>query len=72
MQEQELTAIAIGADVRCAILVESKAYRFVVNGQSWTLPWQATTAVGKGYQLYPYFGGDEPAPHEVRVWVKAE
>lgn len=71
MQEQELTTIPIGAEVRCGIQVEAKTYRFVVNGQSWTLPRQATTALGKGYQLYPYFGGDEPAPHEVRIWIKA-
>ena len=25
---------------------------------------------GKRYQLYPYFGGDEPAPHDIHIKIK--
>jgi hypothetical protein len=30
----------------------------------------ATTPKGQGYQLYPYFGGDETAPHDINIWIK--
>jgi hypothetical protein len=29
-----------------------------------------STPKGKGYRLYPYFGGDETAPHDISIWVK--
>jgi hypothetical protein len=43
-----------------------------VNGITTQLPRLATTEKAKGYQLYPYFGGDEAAPHQVNIWIKNE
>jgi hypothetical protein len=34
------------------------------------MPRLASTRKAKGYQLYPYFGGDEVAPHLINIWVK--
>ncbi len=34
------------------------------------MPRASTTVKSSGYKLYPYFGGDEFAPHDVRVWIK--
>ncbi|WP_345257959.1 hypothetical protein [Flaviaesturariibacter amylovorans] len=66
----ELGAIAIGADHSCSIRTTARHYVFSVNGRADSLPRTAATARAEGYQLYPYFGGDEPAPHRVRIWIR--
>lgn len=71
VSSQELAAIAIGAEVRCAIKVVGNAYQFFVNDQiAATMPRKAATPKANGYLLYPYFGGDEVAPHNVDIWIK--
>jgi len=64
--------IAIGAETNCAIKVTSRNYLFTINGITTQLPRVATTEKAKGYQLYPYFGGDEVAPHQINIWIKNE
>jgi hypothetical protein len=56
--------------VNCSIKVDSTNYLFTVNGITTQLPRTATTAKAEGYQLYPYFGGDETAPHQINIWIK--
>jgi len=68
---KELKAISIGTEVTCSIMVTSTSYIFTVDGISQGLPRLASTPKAKGYQLYPYFGGDEPAPHDVNVYIKS-
>jgi hypothetical protein len=67
---KELTTVAIGAEVNCSIQVTSTSYLFTINGLTERLPRMATTPKGQGYQLYPYFGGDETAPHDINIWIK--
>lgn len=67
---KELTTVAIGAEVSCSIQVTASSYLFTTNGITERLPRMATTPKGKGYQLYPYFGGDEKAPHQVNIWIR--
>lgn len=70
MTSKELTTVDIGADINCSIKVSGNQYLFTVNSVTQSMPRTATTAKGDGYQLYPYFGGDETAPHEIRIWIK--
>jgi hypothetical protein len=70
VDSKEITSIPIGQEAVCSIGVSEKEYVFNVNGITQTLPRKSSTPKAKGYQLYPYFGGDEPAPHEVRIWLK--
>ena len=67
---EELTSIAIGAEINCSIKVTPTNYMFTVNGVITQLPRMAATEKAKGYQLYPYFGGDEVAPHQINIWIK--
>jgi hypothetical protein len=71
-QEKEIAVVPIGKEVLCSIAVTKGAYVFTVGEQSETLPRLSTTPLAKGYRLYPYFGGDETAPHEVRIWIREE
>jgi hypothetical protein len=67
---QEITTAAIGQEIHCSIKATANAYEFVINETAMSLPRSASTSKAKGYQLYPYFGGDETAPHEVRIWIR--
>lgn len=70
--EKELGIVPIGSEVQCSIKVAGEVYQFSVNAKTETMLRMSTTATAKGYQLYPYFGGDEAAPHEVRIWIREE
>lgn len=70
VSSKELCTVATGAEINCAIKVSGSNYLFIVNGVPTQMPRTATTEKAKGYQLYPYFGGDEPAPHQINIWIK--
>ncbi len=67
---EELGVVPIGVDIRCGIEVEAGSYRFYSGEYRLTLPRKSTTATANGYLLYPYFGGDETAPHTIRIWIQ--
>ena len=65
-----LGAIKIGEEVTCSIKVAGDKHIFTHNSIVNTMPRSATTPKAIGYKLYPYFGGDEMAPHDIFVWIK--
>ena len=67
---KELGIVAIGAENICSIKVTPKSYVFSLNGKIDSLPRTSTTLEAAGYKLYPYFGGDETAPHNIYIWIK--
>ena len=67
---KELTSVAIGAETVCTIKITGAEYLFTVNDMQYKVLRTSTTEKAKGYQLYPYFGGDEVAPHEINVFIK--
>lgn len=69
---KELATVPVGQNIRCAIAVDGDKYLFSVGEISVAMPRHSTTPAAKGYQLYPYFGGDEVAPHNVRIWIREE
>lgn len=68
---RELTTVQIGTEIHCSIKITGNSYLFSVNDITQTFPRTSTTTKASGYQLYPYFGGDEPAPHNVNIWIKS-
>lgn len=68
-QSEEIGIIPIGKDVNCSIEADGTQYIFKLNDIKKTLPRLSTTPKAKGYMLYPYFGGDEYAPHDIRIWI---
>ena len=68
---QEITPVVIGTDINCSIKLSGNTYIFTVNGISVTLPRGASTATASGLQQYPYFGGDETAPHLITILIKS-
>ena len=67
---KEITTVPIGQEFTCSIRVVLNKYVFSVNDTNTELPREAQTSTARGYQLYPYFGGDEVAPHEINIWIK--
>lgn len=69
---KELGAIAIGKPARCAILVRKDQYAFVLNGDTTHMRRTSKTDRAEGYRLYPYFGGDEYAPHKITIQIRED
>lgn len=71
VSSKELTTIPIGEEVHCTLKITTNTYGFYVNNRlAATLDRKATTPKASGYLMYPYFGGDEVAPHNVYIWIK--
>lgn len=68
---QEITSVAIGSDISCSIKLAGNTYLFTVNSVSISLPRGSSTSQASGYQQYPYFGGDETAPHLISIMIKS-
>ncbi|SFF83855.1 hypothetical protein [Pontibacter chinhatensis] len=64
-----LGAVPLGQPVPLELRVEEDKYVFVMYGQQVAMP-RACTGTAEGYQLYPYFGGDETAPHDITISIK--
>jgi hypothetical protein len=67
---KEIGTIPIGSENNCLIKVSDSTYTFTVNSKSVTMPRASKTVKADGYKLYPYFGGDEMAPHNISIWIK--
>src|SRR5918993_1204987 len=55
---EEITEVIIGREINCSIEVAGNKYNFNVDGIPVSLARASTTQTGRGYKLYPYFGGD--------------
>ena len=69
-QYQEITPVTIGSEISCSIKIWGDAYIYTVNGVVVTQPRGLSTAQASGFQQYPYFGGDETAPHTISIQLK--
>lgn len=69
MSYELLATVPIGEAVRCELRMEEGQYRFKLGDKELTMP-RACNGAAEGYQLYPYFGGDETAPHAITIKIK--
>lgn len=67
---QEITPVSINTDITCSIKLSGTTYLFTVNGITVSLPRASSSSTASGYQLYPYFGGDEVAPQTIYIWLR--
>ena len=67
---KELGKIETGAENECSIAIYEDKYIFSLNGSKTAMARASTTEDAEGYKLYPYFGGDESAPHDIFIWLK--
>lgn len=69
-QIRSIGTVAINQAAEMSIAAEPENYIFKLNGNTVTMPRHCSTEYAEGYQLYPYFGGDEAAPHEIKIKIK--
>ena len=55
---------------RYELAIGEREYIFRVNDTEVSMPRFCEGVTSLGYQLYPYFGGDETAPHTVTIRIK--
>ncbi len=70
VSSQEITTVSLNTDIHCTIKVSGNKYVFMVNDSIFEMPRKAETDKAVGYQLYPYFGGDETAPHDITIRIR--
>lgn len=70
MSFKELGIVQIGVKNSCSIKVSGNEYVFTLNGAETKMPRASTTTLAEGYKLFPYFGGNELAPHNISIWIE--
>jgi hypothetical protein len=65
---QFIKAVGFNTDITCSIRINGDKYIFSVDGTTVEMP--RTSVTPSGYKLYPYFGGDEVAPHDIIIQIK--
>ena len=65
-----LDTVAIGQPHELALAVQPGHYIFEISNQKYFVPRHCTGSIIEGYLLYPYFGGDETAPHDIRIKIR--
>lgn len=71
-ETKDLGNIEIGKEYACEIRVKEGAYEFVVGEEIITTPRNSVGTLAEGYKLYPYFGGDEVAPHTIHIYIRED
>lgn len=67
---KEINTIGLGENVKCQIKLTADGYELTAGSSSVTLPRAPKGTSTKGFQLYPYFGGDETAPHRIKIEIQ--
>lgn len=66
----KLSEVAINETIEYQINLFDNEYEFVINGFSYREDRRINQEVGIYYRLFPYFGGDEVAPHDINIYIK--
>lgn len=67
---KELGTVALNKAFDCKLYVLPDKYIFELEGKKDTMTRGCTDNAAIGYKLLPYFGGNEPAPQDVRVKIR--
>lgn len=59
-----------GEKVRYEIVLKDQSYLLRFKGMEIEIARKRTCNQGGYYLLFPYFGGDETAPHDIHVYIK--
>ena len=70
MSFKDIGQVEIGVENSCSIKVSGNQYTFTLNKTELKMPRESTTALAEGYKLWPYFGGNETAPHTISIWIE--
>lgn len=69
-RSQKMGDVGIGETHLYGIELDGDRYVFTLDDTTITMPRGCDGGGGARYKLFPYFGGDEVAPHEIRITVE--
>lgn len=70
---KEMGEVEIGKEHVCNIRIDNDKYIFTLNHNKMdTMERGCTDPKSKKYMLFPFFGGDEMAPHDITIRIKEE
>ena len=67
---KEISIVTIGEVICITISIAEKEYIFSVNGKKLSMSRSMEVGTVTGYWQYPYFGGDEAAPHNTYIYIQ--
>lgn len=67
---KEISNIELNSFDTCSIRISGNEYIFSVNEKFISMPRSAHGKNAVGYKLFPYFGGNELAPHDINIYIK--
>ena len=65
-----LSAVPLHKAVTCSVRAEGGQYYFSTGTVTDSIPRHCAGYSGSRYKLYPYFGGDETAPHDITIRIR--
>ncbi|MCE6987848.1 hypothetical protein [Dyadobacter sp. CY323] len=68
--EKELGTAELNEPTSFKIALQDNNYLFTFRGVETAMPRHCSGGVGIAYKLLPYFGGDEPAPKEIKIKIR--
>lgn len=67
-----LASVDINKEYFCSIKLTHNNYEFTVADSSNIISRTSYGSIAIGHHLYPYFGGDETAPHDIYIFLRPE
>lgn len=65
-----IDTVALNKVNNYSLIFDKDRYVFVLNNKSVVMIPKSCKYDGLRYLLYPYFGGDETAPQEIKIWIE--
>ena len=65
-------SVDINREYYCSIKLLPATYEFSLSDTRHYIPRASFNTQATGYHLYPYFGGDETAPHDITIFLRAD
>jgi hypothetical protein len=67
---KSLGTVSIGQETELWLVAEPGKYVFTMGGKNEVMKRTCSSEQDAAYLLFPYFGGNEVAPHDVKVFIK--
>ncbi len=69
---QYMKSVNIDETHQYSIKIDGDSYIFTIDGEIVVMNRTNNCTTGLYYKLFPYFGGDEVAPHDISIWINED
>ncbi len=71
-KSEYIQSVRLDQNYNYQISVDRDHYVFQIGSKTVRMPRGCSSGRHMKYRLYPYFGGDETAPHDISIWANIE